>query len=99
MSKFHLISMISVMLSSSAFAQDSTCRTDSPNCQGYTRFGPAAINRCISIRGQSPASFCQRVGDKQRLFVRAGDQYCAVAGSGPVPDQCDLHWITVTEPQ
>jgi hypothetical protein len=99
MSRFLLFGAIAVVLSSSAYAQDSTCRTDDPNCQGYTRFGPAAVDRCISIRGQTRTDFCQPVGDTQRVQIYPGDKYCAVQGSDPVPDECDLHWIVVTEPQ
>ena len=94
-----IVGAIATSLSSTAFAQDSTCRTDDPSCQGYTQFGPAKIARCISIRGQSKTDFCQAVGDTQRVLIQPGDQYCAVAGTDPVPDQCDLHPITVTEPQ
>jgi hypothetical protein len=32
-------------------------------------------------------------------LIHSGDQYCAVSGTVAVSDQCDLHWITVTEPQ
>lgn len=99
MRKCHLALAIGALLGSSAHAQDATCRTDDPNCQGYTVFGPAAVDRCISIRGQTSTDFCQHVGETQRVLVQSGDRYCAVFGSGPVPDQCVLHWITVTEPQ
>ena len=99
MSRVLMFGAIALLWSSSASAQTAGCRTDDPGCQGYTRFGPAALDRCISIRGQSRTDFCQQVGDTQRVYIHAGDQYCGVAGSGPVPDQCDLHWITVVEPQ
>lgn len=90
---------IASLLSSSAIAQTARCRTDDPNCQGYATFGPAAVERCISIRGASTTNFCQSVGDSQRVFIHPGDRYCAVLGSDPVPDQCTMHPITVTEPQ
>src|SRR4051812_35564749 len=93
-----LLALVS-LLSSSALAQETTCRTDDSNCQGYAQFGPARIDRCISIRGQSRTDFCQTIGDTQRVLIQPGDQYCAVAGGDPPPDQCDLRWITVTEPQ
>jgi hypothetical protein len=88
-----------LFLSSSAHAQEAECRTDDPNCQGYATFGPAEVDRCISIRGSSTTDFCQQLGDTQRILIRPGDQYCAVFGSGPVPDDCVLHPIVVTEPE
>lgn len=99
MRKFVTLLAISSCMTSAAAAQSTNCRTDDPGCRGYTTFGPAAVARCISIRGQSPTNFCQSAGDSQRVFVEAGDRYCAVFGSDPVPDQCDARWITVTEPQ
>ena len=86
-------------LSSAAVAQTARCRTNAANCQGYTTFGPAAVARCISIRGANRTDFCQAVGETRRILVNAGDRYCAVLGSNPVPEQCTAHWITVTEPQ
>jgi hypothetical protein len=99
MPKFLSIFAIASALGSSAGAQTASCQTDDPNCQGYATFGPASVDRCISVRGETSADFCQQVGDSQRLFIHSGDQYCAVFGSDPVPAQCDLHWITVTEPE
>lgn len=99
MSKFFLSLVAVSMLGSPATAQTTRCRTDDPNCRGYATFGPAAVARCISIRGQTRSDFCQQEGDTQRVFIPAGARYCGVLGTGPVPDQCDLHWITVTEPQ
>ena len=99
MGKLYPLAAIASLISSSVFAQTAGCRTDDPNCQGYTTFGPASVERCISVRGQSATNFCQSPGDTQRIFVSAGDQYCEVPGSDPVPDQCDLYWINVTEPQ
>lgn len=80
-------------------AQSNTCRTDNPNCQGYTVFGPSAVDRCISIRGQSRTDFCEKQGDTQRVLIHAGDTYCAVPGTDPVPEQCNAQAIVVTEPQ
>ena len=99
MSKFFALLAVAALLSSSATAQSSSCRTDNPSCQGYATFGPAAVDRCISVRGQATTDFCQRVGDSQRVLIHSGDRYCAVLGSDPVPAECALHWITVTEPQ
>lgn len=99
MTKFCPLFVIASILSSSAVAQTSSCRTDDPACQGYTTFGPARIDRCISIRGQSRTDFCQHTGDAQRVLIHSGDQYCTSFGTDAVPDQCDLHPITVTEPQ
>lgn len=91
--------MLACFVTSPSLAQATTCRTDAQGCQGYTSFGPAAVDRCISVRGQNPAAFCQAKGDVQRVYVQSGDSYCAVEGAGPVPDDCTPHWITVTEPQ
>lgn len=99
MTKFCAVFGIAAMMSSSALAKTTSCRTNDPSCQGYTTFGPAGVARCISIRGQTRTDFCQQVGDARRVRIHAGDQYCGVSGNDPVPDQCDLHWITVTEPQ
>lgn len=87
------------LMSSPAFAEVDSCRTDDAACQGFTDFGPAMVARCISIRGETRTDFCQAVGDTQRVEVHIGDQYCAVLGSEPVPEQCTLHWIIVAEPQ
>lgn len=98
--KLYGILAIAAILSSSAVARTSNCRTDNPACQGYTIFGPAAVDRCISIRGQSRTDFCQHAGATQRTLIHPGDQYCAVFGAtNHVPDQCSLHWITGTEPR
>jgi hypothetical protein len=99
MRRFCTTLAIVASLSSAAMAQPAKCRTDDPGCRGYATFGPAAAARCISIRGAATTNFCQNVGDKQRVFIQAGDRYCAVLGSTPVPEPCDAHWITVTEPQ
>lgn len=99
MANFCSICLVAVLLSSSAAAQTASCRTDDPACQGYARFGPATVARCISVRGQTRTDFCQHAGDAQRILIHSGDQYCAISGTVAVSDQCDLHWITVTEPQ
>jgi hypothetical protein len=99
MAKLYALAAIASLISSSALAQTTSCRTDDANCQGYTTFGPAAVERCISVRGQTTANFCQSAGDTERVFVHAGDQYCEALGTDPVPDECELNWINVTEPQ
>jgi hypothetical protein len=99
MPKFLSMFAIASALGSSAVAQTASCQTDDPSCQGYATFGPASVDRCISIRGETSTDFCQQVGDTQRILIHPGDQYCAVFGSDPVPDDCVLHPITVTEPE
>jgi hypothetical protein len=98
MRRLYPLAAIVSLISSSALAQATGCTTDDPNCQGYTTFGPASVERCISVRGQNTTNFCQSPGDTQRMFVHAGDQYCESPGTDPVPDECDLYWINVTEP-
>lgn len=97
MSKFYALIVIGSLLGSSAGAQGSTCRTDDPNCRGYATFGPAAVERCISLLGRTPTEFCQLVGESQRVLVNPGDRYCAVSGRDRVPELCGAHSITVTE--
>lgn len=87
------------LVTSPLAAQSATCRTDNASCEGYTMFGPSAIDRCLSIRGQTRTDFCEKQGDTQRVQIHSGDRYCAVAGATAPPEQCDLHWIVVTEPQ
>ncbi len=99
MTKFCPAFVMAAILSSSAVAQTSSCRTDVPACQGCTTFGPAKIDRCTSLRGQTRTDFCQHAGDTQRVLIHSGDQYCTTSGGNAAPDQCDLHLITVAEPQ
>lgn len=100
MFKLTPLTVILALLSSAAIAQDAPmCSTEDPACHGSTNFGPAKIDRCISIRGAERTDFCQVEGQTHSFPVRSGDRYCAVAGSDPVPEECELHWINVTEPE
>jgi hypothetical protein len=95
---FHLAAVASVVFGTAA-AQARTCRTDNPECEGYATFGPAARARCVSIRGRGTTNFCLRAGESHRVYVHGRDYQCSVLGNVPVPQSCDMRWITVGEPR